>query len=127
MTLSGSSLFGLVLVLGMVVDDAIVIIENCYRYVQEGHPIKKAVTLGVQQVAMPVLSSSLTTVAAFLPLMLMEGVIGEFLKVVPIVVTLALIASLFEAFFILPSHIAEWSRLTVETTSLSRVSTVKML
>jgi len=110
MTLSGSSLFGLVLVLGMIVDDAIVIIENCYRFVQEGHPVKEAVTLGVKQVAMPVLSSSLTTVAAFLPLMLMDGVIGEFLKVVPIVVTLALIASLFEAFFILPSHIAEWSR-----------------
>lgn len=110
MTLSGSSLFGLVLVLGMIVDDAIVIIENCYRHVQEGHPVKEAVTLGVKQVAMPVLSSSLTTISAFLPLMLMEGVIGEFLKVVPIVVTLALIASLFEAFFILPSHIAEWSR-----------------
>jgi len=98
------------LVLGMIVDDAIVIIENCYRHVQEGHPVQKAVMLGVGQVAMPVLSSSLTTIAAFLPLMLMEGVIGEFLKVVPIVVTLALLASLFEAFFILPSHIAEWSR-----------------
>ncbi|MFQ5652641.1 MAG: efflux RND transporter permease subunit [bacterium] len=109
-SMSGNSLFGLVLVLGMIVDDAIVIIENCYRYRQEGHTTRQAVILGTSQVAMPVLASSLTTIAAFLPLMLMEGVIGEFLQVVPIVVTLALVASLFEAFFILPSHIAEWSQ-----------------
>jgi multidrug efflux pump subunit AcrB len=109
-SLSGSALFGLVLVLGMIVDDAIVIIENCYRYMQEGYAPKEAVMLGTKQVAMPVISSSLTTIAAFLPLMLMGGIIGQFLKVVPIVVTLALLASLFEAFFILPSHISEWSR-----------------
>ncbi|MFQ5822557.1 MAG: efflux RND transporter permease subunit [bacterium] len=109
-SLSGSALFGLVLVLGMIVDDAIVIIENCYRHMQEGHPPKEAVIIGTKQVAMPVISSSLTTIAAFLPLMLMGGIIGQFLKIVPIVVTLALLASLFEAFFILPSHIAEWSR-----------------
>jgi multidrug efflux pump subunit AcrB len=110
--LSGSSLFGLVLVLGMIVDDAIVIIENCYRHIQAGYNPREAALLGTKQVAMPVLSSSLTTIAAFLPLMLMEGVMGEFLKVVPIVVTIALLASLFEAFFILPSHIADWSRIT---------------
>ncbi|MFQ5751520.1 MAG: efflux RND transporter permease subunit [bacterium] len=109
-SLSGSALFGLVLVLGMIVDDAIVIIENCYRHLQQGHTPQEAVILGTRQVAMPVLSSSLTTIAAFLPLMLMGGIIGQFLKIVPIVVTFALIASLFEAFFILPSHIAEWSR-----------------
>lgn len=112
-SMSSNSLFGLVLVLGMIVDDAIVIIENCYRYMQEGHKPREAVLRGTSQVAMPVLSSSLTTIAAFLPLMLMDGVIGEFLKVVPLVVTLALGASLFEAFFILPSHIAEWSRAQV--------------
>ncbi len=108
-SLNGSSLFGLVLVLGMIVDDAIVIIENCYRYMQEGYPPREAVVIGTKQVAMPVVSSSLTTIAAFLPLMLMGGIIGEFLKIVPIVVTIALLASLFEAFFMLPSHIAEWS------------------
>lgn len=108
-SLNGSSLFGLVLVLGMIVDDAIVIIENCFRYIQEGYAPREAALMGTQQVAMPVFASSLTTVAAFLPLMLMEGIIGEFLKIVPIVVSLALVASLFEAFFILPSHIAEWS------------------
>ncbi len=109
-SLSGSSLFGLVLVLGMVVDDAIVIIENCYRFMQEGLSPRDAVIQGTKQVAMPVLASSATTVAAFMPLMLMGGVMGEFLKIVPLVVTLALVASLVEAFFILPSHIADWSR-----------------
>ncbi|MFQ5707951.1 MAG: efflux RND transporter permease subunit [bacterium] len=116
-TLSGSSLFGLVLVLGMIVDDAIVIIENCYRYMQMGYAPREAALVGTRQVAMPVVSSSLTTIAAFLPLMLLGGVIGEFLKIVPIVVTLALLASLFEAFVILPSHIAEWSRKQVRQTA----------
>jgi multidrug efflux pump subunit AcrB len=110
MNFSNSSLFGLVLVLGMIVDDAIIIIENCYRYLQQGYSPKEAAFLGTKQVALPVVSSVMTTIAAFLPLMLMTGVIGEFLKVVPVVVTFALLASLFEAFFILPSHVAEWSR-----------------
>ncbi len=57
----------------------------------------------------PVFTACLTTIAAFLPLMLLPGIMGKFMRVVPIVVCLALLASLFEAFFILPAHIAEWS------------------
>jgi multidrug efflux pump subunit AcrB len=109
-SLNGNSLFGLVLVLGMVVDHAIVITENIYRHVQMGKSVPQAVVDGMREVTAPVLSATGTTIAAFLPLMLMPGIIGAFLKVVPIVVTMALMASLFEALVILPSHIAEWSR-----------------
>jgi len=113
-SLNGTSLFGLVLVLGMVVDHAIVITENIYRHAQLGKSINQAVLDGMREVTAPVLSATFTTMAAFLPLMLMPGIIGAFLKVVPIVVTMALMASLFEALVILPSHISEWSRPTAD-------------
>ena len=77
---------------------------------QMGKSVNRAVIDGMREVTMPVLSATATTIAAFLPLMLMPGIIGAFLKVVPIVVTMALIASLIEALIILPAHIAEWSR-----------------
>lgn len=109
-SLNGTSLFGLVLVLGIIVDDAIIVIENCFRYIQKGYSPGKAALIGTKEVTLPVLAATGTTVAAFLPLMLVPGILGEFFKVMPIVVSLALLASLIEAFFILPSHIAEWSK-----------------
>lgn len=101
-------LFSLILVLGLVVDDAIVVSENIYRHVEKGMPLRQAAVYGARQITWPVLATVLTTVAAFLPLLLMSGVLGRFMSIIPIVVTLALAASLFEAFFILPAHIAEW-------------------
>ncbi|MCK5733360.1 MAG: efflux RND transporter permease subunit, partial [Candidatus Latescibacteria bacterium] len=109
-SLNGNSLFGLVLVLGIIVDDAIVVVENVYRYIQKGMSPRDAVIKGTPEVAIPVLSSTLTTVAAFLPLMLMPGIMGKFMKIIPIVVCLVLLASVIEAFFILPSHIADWGK-----------------
>ena len=108
-SVNGSTLFGLVLVLGMLVDDAVVVIENCYRYMQKGLAPRQAAIVGTHEVMAPVIVSAATTVAAFLPLMLLPGVIGDFMRIIPIVVTLALAASIFESFFILPSHVAEWS------------------
>ncbi|KPK89579.1 hypothetical protein AMJ80_09595, partial [bacterium SM23_31] len=108
-SLNGSSLFGLVLVLGIIVDDAIIVVENCYRYIQKGYTPYKAAIIGTKEVTLPVLAATGTTVAAFLPLMFVPGIMGEFFKIMPIVVSLALLASLVEAFFILPSHVAEWS------------------
>ena len=105
---NGSSLFALVLVLGIVVDDAIIIIENCYRHRQMGKSWKEAAIDGTEEVSSPVFSAIATTIAAFLPLMLMPGIMGKWLRIVPIVVSLALAASLFEALFILPSHFAGW-------------------
>ncbi|MFH1891514.1 MAG: efflux RND transporter permease subunit [Candidatus Zixiibacteriota bacterium] len=108
-SLNGNSLFGLVLVLGVIVDDAIIVIENSYRHMQLGYSPHQAAKIGTAEVVGPVFSATLTTIAAFLPLMFVPGIIGKFMRIVPIVVSLALAASLFEAFVILPSHIAEWS------------------
>ncbi|MDP8253511.1 MAG: efflux RND transporter permease subunit [Candidatus Kaelpia aquatica] len=107
------TMFGLIIVLGMLVDDGIIIAENCSRYIEEGHPPQKAAILGTEEVIKPVTTTIITTVAAFMPLMFMEGIIGKFIREIPIVVTIALAASLFEALVILPSHIADFVKLKV--------------
>lgn len=107
-TLNGTSLFALVLVLGLIVDHAIVMVENGYRYRQTGLPADIASIKGTDEVVGPVTSATLTTIAAFLPLMLIPGIIGRFLRVIPIVASFALFASLLEAFLFIPSHFAHW-------------------
>ncbi len=110
-TLNQSSLFALVLVLGMVVDDAIVIVENCHTKLQGRHSNhQQAIVDGVDQVARPVIVSSLTTVCGFMPLMLMPGITGRMMRVIPLVVCVALIASLIEAFVLLPGHVSSLTR-----------------
>ncbi|MCP4603094.1 MAG: efflux RND transporter permease subunit [Proteobacteria bacterium] len=104
----GNSLFGLVLVLGIIVDDAIIIVENCYRHLQQGKSWHDAAIDGAREVMTPVFSATATTIAAFLPLALLPGIMGKFLRVIPITVCLALVASMVEAFVILPSHFADW-------------------
>jgi len=102
------TMFGLILVLGMLVDDGIIISENCYRYMEGGMPPREAAVKGTQEVIKPVTATILTTMAAFSPLMMMSGRMGDFIKYIPIVIILALFASMFEAFIILPSHIADF-------------------
>lgn len=109
-TLSGVSLFGLILVVGIVVDDAIVVIENIYRHLETGESPKVAAIRGAQEVGWPVIAASLTTICAFGPLMFMSGVSGQFMRIVPIMAILVLIASLFEVFVILPAHVSEWGK-----------------
>ena len=100
----------MIIVLGMIVDDAIVVCENVYRYIEAGMPVREAALIGSQEVFWPVISAIATTVAAFSPLLLMEGPIGKFMSTVPKVVIFALLASVWEAFFVLPSHLAEIAR-----------------
>lgn len=108
-TLNGNTLFGLVLVLGLIVDHAIVIVENSYRLQQQqGLSRHDAAIKGVNQVIVPVIAATATTVAAFLPLTFLPGIIGKFLRVVPLTVSIALIASTLEAAIFLPSHFADW-------------------
>jgi len=108
-TINAHSLFALILVLGILVDDAIVIVENCFRHYQLGRDRKSAAIIGTNEVGSPVFAAVATTIAAFLPLALMPGIMGRFMRIIPIVVSLALVASLMEAFIILPSHFAEWT------------------
>ena len=110
-TINMMSLLALILCLGVVVDDAIIIIENIYRHLEEGMPRRQAAVVGTQEVFWPVVSSTLTSWAAFLPLLLMEGILGKFFAIIPKVVVASLAASLIEAMFILPSHMADFGKL----------------
>ncbi len=103
-SLNEMTLFSFVLVTGIIVDDAIVVTENIYRHIQEGKPLEQAVIVGTSEVALPVIASTLTTIAAFLPMLLMSGSTGEFFAQIPTAVTYALIASLIECLIILPIH-----------------------
>ncbi len=107
-TINSNTLFGLVLVLGLIVDHAIVITENTHRLRGMGYDKRRAAIEGTSQVAWPIVASSLTTVAAFLPLMILPGTIGKFLRVIPLVVSIALIASTLEAILFIPAHMVEW-------------------
>ncbi|OGX37164.1 MAG: hypothetical protein A3D87_07440 [Omnitrophica WOR_2 bacterium RIFCSPHIGHO2_02_FULL_50_17] len=99
------SMLGLIIVVGMLVDDAVIISENVYRYLEEGLDLKEAVIRGTQEVVVPVTGTIITTCAAFMPLLFMQDIIGKFIREIPLVVTIALLSSLIEAFFILPSHL----------------------
>lgn len=103
MTLNMVVLFALVLALGMLVDNAIVIVENIYRHhTREGKPIMQAAMEGTSEVAWPVISSTATTVAAFIPLLFWPGIMGEFLSYLPKTVIIVLSTSLFVAMVITP-------------------------
>ena len=114
---NGNSLFGLVLVLGIIVDDAIIIVENCYRHLQLGKSWRQAAIDGTEEVTTPIFAATATTIAAFLPLILLPGIMGKFMRIVPITVSLALLASMVEAFVILPSHFADWPGRRFQRTS----------
>lgn len=98
------TMFGLIIVIGILVDDAIVVAENITTRHEQGEPALVAAVKGADQVAWPVVSTVLTTIFAFMPLALMNGQIGDFMQVMPIVVGCALGVSLIESLFILPMH-----------------------
>ena len=108
MTLNTLVVLGMVVVLGMLVDDAIVVAENIYAHVEEGLSPYEASVKGVTEVASPVIATVLTTVFAFMPVVFMDGIMGQFLRVIPIAVIVILTFSLFEALFILPTHCADF-------------------
>jgi len=111
LSINGLTLFGLILVLGIVVDDAIVVLENVYRHIEDGKSVLQATLEGSRQVLAPVIASVTTTMAAFFPiLILVGGVIGRYLADLPKVVIFALTASLFEVYFMMPSHLVELTR-----------------
>jgi len=99
------SVFGLIIVLGIIVDDAIVIGENICRHVEEGEPAEEAAITGTEEVQLPVVVAVLTTIAAFAPMLFIQGTIGDFMGELPIVVMAALSVSLVEALVILPTHL----------------------
>ena len=101
-TLNFVVLFALILALGMLVDNAIVIIENIYKFLEDGHSLSEAAKMGTAEVAWPVFTSTMTTVAAFSPLLFWPGVIGDFMLYIPLVLIITLLSSLFVALVINP-------------------------
>jgi multidrug efflux pump subunit AcrB len=99
------SLFAFILVLGMVVDDAIIVGEEIYKRRQEGMPFMQAAVFGVRHVATPVCFAIITTIIFYLPMLFVPGPPGKFFRVIPIVVIFALIISLVESLLILPAHL----------------------
>ncbi len=109
-SINSLSLFAIIVVLGMVVDDAIIVTENVYRYIEKGLPIKEAARVGAEEVFWPIMAAVSTTMAAFLPMLMMTGILGNVMSVIPRVIIFALAGSLWEAFLILPSHLADFAR-----------------
>ncbi|MCB1858861.1 MAG: efflux RND transporter permease subunit [Gammaproteobacteria bacterium] len=99
------SLFALIMALGIIVDDAIVVGEDALAHYQMGEPPLLAAEGGARRMLAPVVASSLTTIAAFLPLMLVGGIIGNILFAIPLVIVSVILASLVESFFVLPGHL----------------------
>lgn len=102
------SMMGLIIVVGMLVDDAVVVTENAQRAMEEGLDPLEAATTGTGQIWAPVTASVTTTIMAFAPLLFMSGIFGKFVGSIPVGVIIALCVSLFECFFILPNHIGHW-------------------
>lgn len=117
-TVNVAVLLGVVIALGMLVDDAIVVVEAIYYRLRHGMEPLQASIAGVKEVLTPVTASVLTTVAAFLPLSLMPGILGQFMRIIPITLTVMLLMSLVEAFWILPGHAAS-ARKKLSTASRS--------
>ncbi len=101
-TLNTMVLFSLVIALGMLVDNGIVVVENIYRLLDEGYSKIEAAKYGVGEVAIPIIASTATTLAAFLPLAFWPGMMGEFMRYLPITLIIVLTSSLFVALVINP-------------------------
>ncbi len=102
------SLMGALIALGMLVDEAIVVAENIYRHLEMGKSPRQASIDGASEMFPAIVTATLTTIFAFLPLLIMTGKMGVFMKVLPIMISILLLSSLFEAFYFLPLHAKEF-------------------
>jgi multidrug efflux pump subunit AcrB len=107
------SLFAFIVALGMVVDDAIIVGENIYAHREKNKNFMRAAIDGTLEVATPVIFSILTSIAAFTPLFFVEGMMGKFMGIIPVIVVSVLLLSLIESLFILPAHLSSKGSLKV--------------
>ncbi len=120
------SLFAFIMALGIVVDDAIVIGENIFEHRKKGKTFLKAAIDGTIEVGIPVIFSVLTTVAAFVPLIFVSGIMGKFIKVIPLVVISILLVSLMESLFVLPAHLSFGSEIKETGRILGTIRSVRL-
>ncbi len=119
-TLNTMVLFSLVLALGMLVDNGIVVVENSYRLMQEGYERERGAKEGVGEVAIPIITSTLTTLAAFVPLLFWDSIMGEFMKFLPLTLIIVLASSLFVALVINPVFISIMMKVQTEKQKFNR-------
>lgn len=126
-TLNTMVLFSLVLALGMLVDNGIVVVENIYRLMEEGYSPIQAAKSGVGEVAIPIVASTATTLAAFLPLALWPGLFGEFMKYLPITLMIVLGSSLFVALVINPVLTSVYMRVEEANVNVKRLRLIGLI
>lgn len=123
--LSNMVVFSFILVVGMVVDGAIIVAENIHRHIERGLPPEEAAKIGIEEVGMPVIMADLTTVAAYLPMLLVPGIMGDFMGVMPVVVGVSLIGSILVDHLVIPAIAARWYRQKKVEESKSEVLNVR--
>ena len=106
MTINMLSLFALIMTIGIIVDDAIVVGEHSATLTERGADAQTAAEGGALRMMMPITAAALTTLAAFIPMLLITGVMGQFVRAIPLVLFSVLVASLIECFFVLPGHLS---------------------
>lgn len=123
-TINMISLIGVLIALGIIVDDAIVVSENIQQHIEEGMEPKEAAIQGAKEMFKPVTIASLTTLFAFIPALMMSGTMGEVIKLIPIAVSVLVLASLVESFIFLPIHAAHILKNDQKTTSWAPVNRI---
>ncbi|MBT8316735.1 MAG: efflux RND transporter permease subunit [Lutibacter sp.] len=120
-TLNTMVLFSLVIALGMLVDNGIVVVENVYRLLDEGYSKIDAAKYGVGEVAMPIIASTATTLAAFLPIAFWPGIMGEFMRYLPITLIIVLSSSLFVALLINPMLTSVYMKIKEDEVNFKKI------
>ncbi len=121
-TINMISLVGVLIALGIVVDDAIVVSENIQQHIEEGYEPKEAAIKGASEMVKPVSIASLTTLFSFLPILMISGTMGEVMKLIPIALSALVVASLIESFLFLPIHAAHTLKNGAKVTSWKTVN-----
>jgi len=116
---TGIAMFGLIMVLGIVVDGAIIVAESTYRHLEEGMERKEASIQSIKEVGIPILTSVVTTMVAFAPIMYMSGIMGQFLSVIPKVVIFSLVGAFIADHFMIPVATSKFMRLSKNSGYLS--------
>lgn len=123
-TINMISLVGVLIAIGIVVDDAIVVSENIQQYIEEGYEPKEAAIIGAKEMVKPVTVASITTLFSFLPILMISGTMGEVIKLIPIALSALVVASLIESFIFLPIHAAHTLKNNAKVTSWERANKV---
>jgi len=126
-TINMISLIGVLIALGIIVDDAIVVSENIQQHVEAGKEPKEAAFLGAKEMFKPVTIASLTTLFAFIPALMIQGTLGEVIKLIPITVAVLVLASLIESFVFLPIHAAHLLKKESKPRSWEKVNRIYSL